>query len=132
MSVIQRFEDIEGWKKARELTRRVFALTTDRGFGQWAFLREQLCSASVSIMSNIAEGFERDGNREFRQFLSNAKGSSGEVRSLLYPTRDAKLVSEPTFAELYALSEETGKTIGGFLRYLRASPYRGLKYGSDP
>ncbi len=84
MSTLKSFEEIESWQKARELTRKVYTVSNQGAFTKDFGLRDQIRRASVSIMSNIAEGFERDGNREFLQFLTVAKGSSGEVRAQLY------------------------------------------------
>ena len=82
MATITRFEDIGAWQKARQLSRVVYALTRQSGFDRDFGLRDQICRAVISIMSNIAEGYERDsGDKDFRHFLSIAKGSAGEVRS---------------------------------------------------
>ena len=130
MGTIKRFEDLDTWKKARILTRQVFDLTSKESFrGDWS-LRDQLRRASVSTMANIAEGFERGGDREFLQFLSIAKGSVGELKSHLYVAQDAGLVTEDQFRELYALSVDTGELIGGFMKYLRQSDMKGQKYRS--
>lgn len=83
MNKIERFEDIECWKKARELTKMVYQSSRDGEFSRDFGLCNQIRRASVSILSNIAEGFERDGDREFLQFLALAKGSCGEVRAQL-------------------------------------------------
>ncbi len=88
MSKIYRFEDLEAWKIARELTKEVYRTSKNDLFIRDYGLPDQICRASVSVMSNIAEGFERDGNKEFVNFLSIAKGSSGEVRSQLYVALD--------------------------------------------
>jgi four helix bundle protein len=82
----------------------------------------------VSIMSNIAEGFGRGGNKEFLQFLSTAKGSVAEVQAQLYIASDAGYINQATFKELYAVAEETGCLIGGFMKYLRQSALKGSKY----
>ena len=79
-------------------------------------------------MSNIAEGFERDGDKEFRQFLALAKGSVGELRSQLYVALDVGFVSQPEFGELYGLANETARFIAGFMRYLGSSTLKGAKY----
>jgi four helix bundle protein len=79
-------------------------------------------------MGNIAEGFGRDGNAEFRQFLSNAKGSACEVQSHLYVALDAEMLGEDDFEQLYALAGETAQMIGGFIEYLRTSDLKGAKY----
>lgn len=83
MSTFQRFEEIEAWQKARELTKAIYALSNDSQFARDFGLRDQIRRASVSIMSNIAEGFGRGGNKEFIQFLSTAKGSTSEVQAQL-------------------------------------------------
>src|SRR5438445_8247510 len=101
MGKILRFEEIEAWKKARLLTRDIYQVTAKGDFARDFGLRDQIRRASVSAMSNIAEGFERDGNKEFIQFLSNAKGSTSEVRSQLYVALDAGFIDEKKFQELY-------------------------------
>jgi len=88
MAGIQRFEDLEAWKTARELVKDVYRISKNQGFAHDFGLRDQICRSSVSIMSNVAEGFERDGDKEFCNFLSIAKGSAGETRSLLYVALD--------------------------------------------
>ena len=92
MSSFQRFEDIEAWQKARELTKAIYAMSNDGQFARDFGLRDQIRRASVSIMSNIAEGFERTGDAEFRHFRSMAKGSVGEVRAQLYVALDTGLI----------------------------------------
>ena len=84
MATFQKFEQIEAWQRARELTRKVYKITREGAFARDFGLRDQIRDASVSMMSNIAEGFERSGTGEFAQFLAIAKGSAGEVRSELY------------------------------------------------
>ncbi len=84
MASAQRFEDIKAWQKARELVKNIYQATSVGKFARDFVLRDQIRRAAVSIMSNIAEGFEREGNKEFLQFLSLAKGSCGEVRAQLY------------------------------------------------
>ena len=128
MGTIERFEDIEAWKKARELTRIIYTITAKGDFAKDYGLRDQIRRASVSVMSNIAEGFERGGNKEFRQFLSMAKGSAAEVRSQLYVAFDSGYLEESDFRTLYELAEETGRLIGGFMRYLESSNHKGMKF----
>ncbi len=82
-------------------------------------------------MLNIAEGFERDGNAEFRQFLATAKGSVGEVRAALFVALDAEFIDEKAFQSLKSLAEETGRLISGFMRYLSQSSNRGRKFGPN-
>jgi four helix bundle protein len=91
-------------------------------------LRGQMRGASISIMSNIAEGFERGGDREFSQFLSTAKGSCGEVRSQLYVALDESYISPAEFKELHAGTVEISRLISGFMGYLRQSNLRGSKF----
>ncbi len=128
MARIERFEDIEAWKKARELTRAVYQLTNTERFARDFKLKDQIRAAAVSVMSNIAEGFERDGNREFLQFLATAKGSVGEVRSQLYVALDAGYVSQDDLTTLTNLAIEVPRLIRGFMRYLAQSEIKGDKY----
>lgn len=88
MATIEKFEDIEAWKKARELTRDVYTASKQAAFAKDFGLKDQIRRAAVSIMSNIAEGFERGGDKEFAQFIALAKGSSAEVRAQLYVALD--------------------------------------------
>jgi four helix bundle protein len=128
MAKIERFEDIEAWKKARELTKVIYELTSQGKIAADFSLRDQLRRASVSIMANIAEGFEREGNKEFRQFLAMAKGSVGEVKSLLYVALDAGLTSAEQFHRISTLADEASRLLAGFLRYLKASNKKGSKF----
>lgn len=128
MSGFQRFEDIEAWQKARELTKQIYALSNDGLFARDFGLRDQIRRASVSIMSNIAEGFGRGGNKEFAQFLSTAKGSASEVQAQLYVVLDAGYITQEQFKFLYSETETTARLIGGLLRYLLNSNLKGAKY----
>jgi four helix bundle protein len=128
MATISRFEDIEAWKVARDLTREIYRVTSEGRFARDIGLCNQIRNASVSIMSNIAEGFERDGNKEFGNFLSIAKGSAGEVRSQLYVAADQSYISEDDFTKIYAKADESGRIIGGLMKYLRQSDIRGIKF----
>lgn len=131
MGKILRFEEIEAWKTARLLTRDIYQVTAKGDFARDFGLRDQIRRASVSAMSNIAEGFERGGNKEFIQFLSNAKGSTAEVRSQLYVALDAGFIDEKKFQDLYSPAEETSRLIAGFMRYLSQSDYRGSKFAHN-
>lgn len=128
MATFQTVEDIGAWQKARELTREVYQVSKQGPFSKDFGLREQIRRASVSVMSNIAEGFERDGTGEFSQFLSIAKGSLGEVKSQLYVALDQEYVDKKTFDRLFKLAVEVGKMIGGLMGYLRKSKVKGTKY----
>ncbi len=128
MTKISNFEDLTCWKEARALTTRVYKLTNRGAFSQDYELRKQIRKASISVMSNIAEGFERDGNKEFINFLSIAKGSVGEMRAQLYVAKDQHYISESEFLKLYDLIVENGKVIGGLIMYLKRTKYKGKKF----
>jgi four helix bundle protein len=128
MAKIERFEDMLSWQKARELTRSVYKVSKQDGFVKDFELRGQMRSASISIMSNIAEGFERGGDKEFLQFLSIAKGSCGEARSQLYVALDESYISPAEFKQLYAGTVDVSRLISGFMSYLRQSNLRGSKF----
>ena len=132
MARIERFEDIEGWKKGRELRKSIYAHSRRGEFARDFSLRDQIRRAALSVTSNIAEGFERGGNREFIQFLSDAKGSCGEVRDQLYTALDESYVTQAEFERLYEMALETSRLISGFMRYLQQSELRGSKYKTLP
>lgn len=124
---IKRFEEIDAWQKARQLTANIYRATSEGLLARDYGLRDQIRRAAVSSMSNIAEGFERDGNKEFIQFLSMAKGSTGEIRAQLYVALDAGFLNRSQFNELFDQAEEVSRLIAGFMRYLRQSELRGRK-----
>jgi len=128
MSKVQRFEDMECWKKAREMTRIIYEISSDGKFARDYGLRDQIRRAIVSVLSNIAEGFERDGNKEFIQFLSLAKGSCGEVRAQLYVAFDQQYISKEQFDFITKGTIEISRIISGLIRYLRQSDLQGRKY----
>ena len=115
--MVERFEDLIAWQKARQLTRLVYQVTSRGNFGKDFGLRDQIRRSAISVMSNIAEGFDRAGRAEFHQFLVIAKGSSAEVRSQLYVAFDAGYLAESEFKDLFALADEISRIING----LRAS-----------
>ena len=118
MAKITRFEDIESWKKARELNKRIYTVTNGRAFSRDYSLRDQIRRASVSIMSNIAEGFERGGgDKEFCRY-SIAKGSAGEVRAQLYVALDADYLTPAEFEELTQLATDVSRLLSRFMQYL--------------
>jgi four helix bundle protein len=113
--IIERFEDIIAWQKAKQLSILVYqAFSESKDFG----FKDQIQRASISVMNNIAEGFERKTNNEFKQFLYIAKGSCGEVRSMLYMAVELKKIQHNNFIDLLKLSEEISKMIGGFIKTL--------------
>ena len=114
---IDKFEDLIAWQKARALTKEVYQISQRGLFAKDFGLSGQIQRASVSIMSNIAEGFERGGRGEFHQFLSVAKASCAEVRSLLYVALDIKYINKDEFRKIMDKAEEVGRIVGG----LRAS-----------
>ena len=112
---IAKFEDIIAWQKAKELTIQIYSLfETCKDFG----FKDQIQRASVSVMNNIAEGFERKSNNEFKHFLYIAKGSCGEVRSMLYLAKEMKRITEKDFVFLFSLSEEISKILSGLIKTL--------------
>ena len=128
MATFQSFEEIEAWQEARKLTRQIYAVSKAGTFSRDFGLRDQICRASVSVMSNIAEGFDRSGTGEFIQFLAIAKGSAGEVKSQLYVAIDQSYINQETFDQLLAQAAKTGRLLGGLMNYLRNSGVKGTKY----
>ena len=120
MAKVEQFEDLIAWQKARELCRQIYQATQEGTFSRDFGLRGQIQRAAASVMSNIAEGFERHGLKEFHQFLSVAKSSCAEVRSQLYVALDAGYLTQEQFDELNSMASEVGRIIGG----LRASVER--------
>jgi four helix bundle protein len=116
---ISRFEDLIAWKKARILTRKIYSVSTVGKFGKDFGLRNQIQRAAVSIMSNIAEGYERGAYGEFHHFVSIAKASCAEVRCQLYVAADVGYISADQFRELRAESEEVGRILGGLRRSIQ-------------
>ena len=107
--MITRFEELQAWQMARELTKRVYGATQNHAFAKDFKFCGQIQSAALSVGSNIAEGFERGGDKEFIQFLSNSKGSCGEVKSHLYVALDQRYVPAKTFDQLYAKADEVSR-----------------------
>ncbi len=113
---IEKFEDVVAWQKAKEMSIQVYRdFESIRDFG----FRDQVRRASVSVMNNIAEGFERQTNKEFRQFLFIAKGSCAEVRSMLYLATDLKLIEKTNLQEIYQLNVEISRILAGLIKSLK-------------
>jgi len=116
---IEKFEDIESWKKARKLVNEVYKLTSKDSIAKDYGLKDQIQRASVSIMSNICEGFDSGSNKSFVQFLNYSYRSASEVQSLLYVILDLGHITEEEFKLLYKDVAATKKLIGGFIKYLK-------------
>ena len=128
MAKFERFEEIEAWERARILTKEIYAVTSDGGFARDFGLRDQIRRAAISILSNIAEGFERGGDKEFAQFLAVAKGSCGEVRAQLYVAMDQHYITKEQFDNLLEGTLQVSRLLGGLIKYLRQSGYKGSKF----
>ena len=125
--MVKQFEDLEVWKQSRELCKDVYKITNYELFNKDFRFRDQIRASSGSIMDNIAEGFERNGNKEFVQFLYIAKGSCGEVRSQLYRALDNNYITKEEFDTLYNKSIQLSKSLSGFIQYLKKSEITGHK-----
>ena len=127
MAKIKNFEDIASWRKGRQLTKNIYDVTSTGNFARDFGLKDQIRRAAVSVLSNIAEGFERGGDREFLQFLAVAKGSCGELRAQLYVALDQEYISQKEFDALFDRASEVSQLISGFMKYLKQSDLRGNK-----
>jgi four helix bundle protein len=125
---VKNFEDLNVWKQARQLTQQVYRLTKSEKFIKDFGLRDQIQRAAVSIMSNIAEGFERGGNQEFVQFLYVSKASCGEVRSQLYVALDQGYVTDNDSEKLLQSFRRLSGMISNLITYLRQSDMKGEKF----
>ncbi|SHI98314.1 four helix bundle protein [Cruoricaptor ignavus] len=128
MPKIERFEDMEIWQRARALCQKIYAIIQDTPLKSNFKLANQIDGSSGSIMDNIAEGFERNGNKEFLQFLSIAKGSCGETRSQLYRLFDRNFINEKDFNSLLKECEDLSRKISAFMNYLNGSTLKGAKF----
>jgi len=115
---IEKFEDLDCWKKARELANLVYDLTNQRSFGKDFELRDQMRDAAGSVMHNIAEGFEAGSDAEFVRFLKISRRSASEVQSELYLAIDRKYILENQLGKAYAKATETKRLINGLIAYL--------------
>ncbi len=121
---IERFEDLEVWQFSRILVKEIYLLTENKYFQKDFGLASQLQRSSVSIMANIAEGFERKSKKEFMQFLYISKASCGELRSHLYILLDLNLIDKLKFNELYQSVEKISKSLSGFIKYLNQNDFK--------
>ena len=128
---IKTFEELEIWKTARRLTEEVYTLSKTPQFSKDYGLRDQMRRAAVSIMSNVAEGFERGGNQEFTQYLYVAKASCGEVRSQLYVAFDQEYLDQEKKDDLLAAMQRLSVMIKHLIDHLKRSGMRGPKYGTS-
>jgi len=131
MARIEKFEDLEIWQRARIICQKVEELFQTTGVGKNFRLRNQMEGSSGSIMDNIAEGFDRDGNREFHNFLSISKGSTGELKSQVYSSYDKSLITESQQNELLELCDIQKNKIGAFMYYLRKTEFKGQKFKKE-
>ncbi|MFD2552356.1 four helix bundle protein [Bizionia sediminis] len=128
MSKISTFEDLNVWVMSRELNKTMFTMLADKDDKLYGFLINHLFKTSGSVMDNIAEGFERGGNKEFILFLSYSKGSAGELRSQFYRALDMAVINKSEFDILQALVSDISKQLSLFMNYLKNSNYKGSKF----
>lgn len=128
MAMIHTFEEIEAWQKARQLSKMVYDYTKYDAFKKDYGLCDQIRRAAVSVMSNIAEGFDRSGNKEFIQFLFIAKASTAEIESQLYIALDNGYINKEQFTEARSLTNTVKSLLSGFIRYLKKSGMKGYKF----
>ena len=125
---IKRFEDLEIWQEARKLSKVVFDITSVSPFSGDFRFRDQMRASAGSVMDNIAEGFERDDNKEFNQFLSVSKGSTGEVRSQSYRAYDYNYINQDNLDELLERTDCISRKTFNLMQHLKKSEINGLKY----
>ena len=128
IATIKRFEDLENWQEARRLSKEIILISKTTELNRDFKLKEQIKGSSGSVMDNIAEGFERNGNSEFKQFLSISKGSAGETRSQLYRIFDNEYINETQLNILIAEYEKLSIKIHNFITYLNKKDYKGTKF----
>jgi four helix bundle protein len=122
------FENLKVWKDARKFTKRVYQLSSKEPLWRDHYLKKQLRKSCVSVVSNIAEGYERGGDKEFHQFISHAKASAGEMRAQLFLCFDLGYISEEDFSELREESLSISRQLSGLMKYLKKSTLTGSKF----
>ena len=122
MTAITRFEEIQAWQAARQLTNMVYILTGQSAFAKDFGLKDQIRRAAVSVMSNIAEGYESRTDTQFINYLGNARASAGEGRAQLYIALDQEYISSEQFQSTYELADKASRQIANFIKYLEANP----------
>lgn len=128
MATIKRFEELEIWQEARILSKEIIMISKETDLKTDFRLKDQIKASAGSVMDNIAEGFERNGNLEFRQFLSIAKGSAGEARSQLYRVFDNDYINEDKLDFLVLEYEKLSGKINNFIAYLNNNDFKGTKF----
>ena len=131
MARIEDFEDMEVWQVARTLTGKIYRFSKDGAFARDFGFRDQICRAAVSIVSNIAEGFERHSNNQFLNFLDIANGSTGEVRAQLYVALDIGYITQEQFDEAMQDVVRIGKMLTAFMRHLRTHNHPATQRPND-
>ncbi|MCS7263960.1 MAG: four helix bundle protein [Armatimonadetes bacterium] len=121
MAIAKRFEDLEVWQEARELVRKIYALTGTMQFNRDNILRDQMRRAAISVMANIAEGFGRKTNRDFAKFLTQARGSASELQSHLYFALDQDYIEEKTFQQIYEKCDHISRMLQRLITYLHST-----------
>src|SRR6056297_101359 len=132
MATVEKFEELIAWQKARQYAHEIFELTCLEKFNSDFSLVGQIRKSSGSVMDNIAEGFDRGGNKEFIQFLYIAKGSLSETKSQLYRAFDRNYINDIILNEKLIKAEELAKIIGGLISYLVNFKYKGRKFNIKP
>ena len=122
MTTAKRFEELDVWQRAKELTNLIYEFSSSGTFSKDYGLRDQIRRAAVSVMSNIAEGFESQTQAIFIQHLARAKGSAAEVRAQLYISRDQDYIGEDEFSKSFSLAETCSKQLARFIQYLENQP----------
>jgi four helix bundle protein len=131
MATFTSFEETEVWQKSRSAAKKIYEISELARFSRDFALKDQIRRAAISVMSNISEGFERDGDKEFVQFLCVSKGSAGEIKSQLYLSFDIGYIDKQTFDVTMQMYREISRMLGGFIKYLKKSNIRGKKFKKD-